>query len=45
VSEEDADTLLMDYGLAMQEKGFNGGFDTGFSEGGLLGVYGQSKAS
>ena len=44
VSEHDASHLLLEYGTAAQANGFNGGFEFGFAEGGLLGVYGH-KAS
>jgi hypothetical protein len=45
VSEHDATHILMQYGMATQENGFNGGFEYGFQQGGLLGAYGRSKAS
>lgn len=43
VSEHDATHLLMEYGMATEKNGFNGGFEFGFQQGGLLGVY--AKAS
>ena len=44
VEERVACELVLDYGRALQENGFNAGFDLGFSDGALLAAYGEKKA-
>lgn len=44
MDELEASEILLDYACALQENGFNAGFEHGFQQGSLLGVYG-SKAS
>lgn len=41
--EAEVNSLVIDYGQAMQENGFNAGFELGFQQGALLAAYGGKR--
>jgi len=41
--EQEVNSLVIDYGQAMQENGFNAGFELGFQQGALMAAFGGKR--